>query len=301
MVAATMMLPAVSHAAYMPGTSGYGQFANQMPPETLNKNLDTQATMLCYETFCSYENGILRIPVYSAEHLTARQVMNAKGASRKEMSFHPDAHIPAAYSSAVRDFTGSGYDRGHMAPWADSADPDCFTLANILPQDADNNRHLWEGIETSTRNLALQYGEVYVVSGPIFTQSSIAMLNERVAIPNYLYKAIYIPSLNATAAYVVANKPGYAWTQVNISDVEKLAHVNPFPSVSSARYMELPKPDVHGRKIPMSSSFPFTSVNYPNTSTEEHSEIHSSNENEHPVLKAIGRDILRSWLRKMNG
>lgn len=237
-------------ADYMPGESGYAQFVKNTPPQIDNANLQKNSTMVCYATFCSYESGMLRIPVYSAEHLTAQQVKNARGASRKSLQFFPDPHIKSQYSATLADYSRSGYDRGHMAPWADSADPDCFTLANILPQIPDNNRKLWEAIETSTRYMAEKYGEVYVVSGPIFSQD-VAFLKGRVAIPDHLYKAVYVPSLGKTSVYITKNAVGNEWSQISLDDLYKLTHVNVFPELSQSQreMFDLPLPNYHGKKI----------------------------------------------------
>jgi len=56
-----------------------------------------------------------------------------------------------------------------MSPNADfatrSAQAESFSLANMVPQVHANNAGIWAGIEGVTRQLALQEGELYVVSG----------------------------------------------------------------------------------------------------------------------------------------
>lgn len=285
----------IAEASYMPGTSGYSQFANMTPPQIDNNNLNIKSTMLCYSTFCSYESGLLRIPVYSAEHLTYEQVQSAKGASRKSLSFFPDPHIPSEYSAKMSDFSRTGYDRGHMAPWADSADPDCFTFANILPQNADNNRHLWEGIETTVRKMTEDYGEVYIVSGPIFTQN-VSFLNDRVAIPDHLYKAVYIPAIGKTGVYVVKNAPGYEWHEISLDDLYALTHVNQFPNIpdkAKKSLINLPLPDVHGKKIPASQETN-TYVDTENTTSDN-----KSMEEKHPILKKITHNFMKGLMKNL--
>ncbi|MDR2966116.1 MAG: DNA/RNA non-specific endonuclease [Treponema sp.] len=67
-----------------------------------------------------------------------------------------------------RDFTNSGYDRGHMAPNADFNDTSenalmTFFIANIWPQTPEVNRVTWLRTENETRRLASEYQEVVVL------------------------------------------------------------------------------------------------------------------------------------------
>jgi DNA/RNA endonuclease G (NUC1) len=67
-----------------------------------------------------------------------------------------------------RDFTGSGYDRGHMAPNADFNDTHenavlTFFIGNIWPQTPNVNRVLWLAAENETRRLASEYLIIQVV------------------------------------------------------------------------------------------------------------------------------------------
>ena len=228
------------------------QFLGGAPPEIGNTTLDQTGYTVCYETFCSTQSGATKGTVWTAEHLTRAQISRAKGASRKEMTFHPDTHIPYNQSASLSDYRGSGYDRGHMAPWADSADPDCFTLANIVPQNADNNRNLWEGVEEVVRDLTLRYGDVYVVTGPIFSGQRVLKLNNRVIVPTALYKAIYVPSVSFAAAYVTGNMPGRAWAQASINDIEDLTKTNVFPDLPDSlrnNSTSLPSPRVRGSSV----------------------------------------------------
>jgi len=67
-----------------------------------------------------------------------------------------------------RDYTYSGYDRGHMAPNADFNDTYenavmTFFIANIWPQTPRVNRSEWLVTENATRRLASEYLAVRVV------------------------------------------------------------------------------------------------------------------------------------------
>ena len=67
-----------------------------------------------------------------------------------------------------RDYTNSGYDRGHMAPNADFNDTyenalKTFFIANIWPQTPNINRVEWLKTENHTRKLASEYSIVHVI------------------------------------------------------------------------------------------------------------------------------------------
>jgi len=67
-----------------------------------------------------------------------------------------------------RDFTNSGYDRGHMAPNADFNDTYenalfTFFIANVWPQTPEVNRVTWLRTENETRRLASEYQQVRVL------------------------------------------------------------------------------------------------------------------------------------------
>ena len=69
-----------------------------------------------------------------------------------------------------RDYTRSGYDRGHLCPSKDRSDNPTdnsavFTMLNIIPQTGDNNRGPWEKMEEFERSLALAEREVYIFAG----------------------------------------------------------------------------------------------------------------------------------------
>ena len=67
-----------------------------------------------------------------------------------------------------RDYTNSGFDRGHMAPNADFNDTyenalKTFFIANVWPQTPNINRVEWLRTENETRRLASQHQFVKVI------------------------------------------------------------------------------------------------------------------------------------------
>eukprot|EP01034_Spumella_vulgaris_P047050 gene47050-58705_t len=145
-------------------------------PEIRNGKLASATRELCYGVFGVMHSGITRTPLWSAEHLTSGNVEQARELDR-ENSFHPEPRLTRSERAELSDYARSGFDRGHMAPNGDMPDRatqrDSFTLANMVPQDADNNRQVWAGIEQAVRKLAKKEGDLYVITGPAFLGSGL--------------------------------------------------------------------------------------------------------------------------------
>ena len=114
---------------------------------------------------------------HKIEYILTRERAESSGIRRPSVSFtqNRDGGVLQAllaengYSLPHhRDFTNSGYDRGHMAPNADFDDTDenarmTFFIANIWPQTPQVNRVEWLETENQTRRLAIEYMAVQVL------------------------------------------------------------------------------------------------------------------------------------------
>ncbi len=224
------------------------QFFGGKAPNLSNAKLESETHTLCYTGFAALNSGVTRTPLWSAEHLTAARVAAAQGLPRKN-SFHADPNLPADERAELKDYKGYPYDRGHMAPNADMPDvvsqKECFSLANMVPQDKDNNEHLWAHIEESVRNLAARDADLYIVTGPIFDGDTVTVLNDRVMVPSKIFKAVYDAKKHQAAAYLVDNAPGDKYRVVTIAQLQELTGIDVFPQLAaSARTakLELPAP-----------------------------------------------------------
>jgi endonuclease G len=227
-------------------TQCIGMYTNDEAPDILDTKLLPKTQELCYSAFALMHSGISRTPLWSAEHLT-RDSLRKK--TKRSNDFYEEEQIESNERARLSDYSHSGYDRGHMAPSADMptklAQHECFTLANMVPQNSDNNRGIWAAIENSTRTLAKEKGELYVITGPLFTDSIPKRLKNRVLIPNKIYKAIYDPSTQKGAAYLVDNTSGNQYETISIMELEKLSGIRFFPSmkpIDKQNAMRLPNP-----------------------------------------------------------
>ncbi len=177
-------------------------------PEFTNPKLSNNTQALCMDGFAVMYSGVSRTPLWSAEYLDRKRLQQAKEIDRED-SFHEESRLPKSMRAKLSDYSGSGYDRGHLAPNGNMANRsqqyDSFSLANIAPQSPRNNRYIWRNIESATRYLTQQYGEVYTVTGVAFTDKKTKQLADRVLVPSHFFKAVYIPASNQAGVYYAPN------------------------------------------------------------------------------------------------
>ncbi|MDA5134124.1 DNA/RNA non-specific endonuclease [Psychrobacter sp. ANT_H3] len=177
-------------------------------PEFTNPKLSNNTQALCMDGFAVMYSGVSRTPLWSAEYLDRKRLQQAKEIDRED-SFHEESRLPKSMRAKLSDYSGSGYDRGHLAPNGNMANRsqqyDSFSLANIAPQSPRNNRYIWRNIESATRYLTQQYGEVYTITGVSFTSKKTKQLADRVLVPSHFFKAVYIPASNQAGVYYAPN------------------------------------------------------------------------------------------------
>lgn len=243
-----------STGAWAASTTCPEHFLDGEAPDEMPAVSELKPHELCYSQFAVLHSGVERIPLWSAEHLT-RERIEAAGQQRRVNAFHPDDHLPPDERAELVDYKGSGYDRGHMSPSGDQPDPnsqrESFTLANMIPQDPNNNRGIWARLEGTVRDLAETDGEVFVVTGPIFDTTNQAQIHDRVAVPAKIFKAIYAPSTGAAGVYLVDNAPGSEWQVISLGELRNLAGIDAFPHLDQAlknHAMALPGPSSRFRR-----------------------------------------------------
>ena len=223
-------------------------------PDITRATMTRNAREVCFSAFGVMHSGVTRTPLWSAEHLTRAGLRDARQISRVN-NFHAESRLPFGERAELRDYVRSGYDRGHMAPSADMPDAqaqsESFSLSNMVPQNSENNRYLWAGIESSVRKLAKDRGELFVITGPLFQGKSIAQVGNRVMVPTQLYKVVYDPKRKQAGAYLVANEATGDYSVVSVAQLEAIAGIDFFPGMPSAikrTAMRLPTPRAAGGK-----------------------------------------------------
>ncbi len=125
-------------------------------------------------------------------------------------TFRADMRIPDQFQSELDDFSGSGFDRGHLVPSADRRstelkNSETFLLSNMAPQAPKFNRQIWRILEEKVRNLAKKYVEVYAISGPYFeVGKTIKVIGKKgggqVVVPHGFFKSILAENVRGRTA-----------------------------------------------------------------------------------------------------
>jgi endonuclease G, mitochondrial len=91
----------------------------------------------------------------------------------RRFPFKPDSDLPHGFKNILpSDYTGSGFDRGHMCPHSDrngslESSKATFVMTNMVPQSPENNQRAWNQLEIYLRDLVENHGEVcYIIAGP---------------------------------------------------------------------------------------------------------------------------------------
>ncbi len=118
------------------------------------------------------------------------------GTTNRQDDFRPDTTLPAGWYQVLdSDYSGSGYQRGHMCPSGDRTNsiPNnsaTFLMTNMVPQISENNTGPWEEFESYCRTLAQQGNELYIFTGPAGNIGTIAQ--GRVVVPSVTWKVVIV-------------------------------------------------------------------------------------------------------------
>lgn len=151
-------------------------------------------------------------PNWVAWHLNAGDI----GTTARQDNFAVDTLLPAMYYRVkTTDYTGSGYDRGHMSPSADNTasvmqNSASFLMTNMLPQYHELNAGPWEGLETFERGLALtDQKEVYIISGGIYDAAP-PTIGPGIAVPKSCFKIVVALDAGQGPCDITLSTPIYA-------------------------------------------------------------------------------------------
>lgn len=139
----------------------------------------------------SYNDSTGR-PNWVSWHLSADDL-----GSVERGKFAPDASLPSNFKQVTpKDYTSSGYDRGHNCPSGDrtrtKADNDAtFLMTNIMPQAPGNNQGPWKDLEDHCRELARQGQQLAIVCGSSGETGETIGRNQ-VAVPAMTWKIVVV-------------------------------------------------------------------------------------------------------------
>lgn len=141
-------------------------------------------------------NNTLRFPNWVAWHLKASDIGDTE-----RSSFVPDPDLPSGFEViTTRDYSGSGFDRGHNCPSKDrtaNAEDNqvVFYMTNITPQYHEMNAGPWEGLESYCRKLAQDGNELYILCGHGFDKGNErgqTIGKDNIAVPDFGWKIVVV-------------------------------------------------------------------------------------------------------------
>lgn len=167
-----------------------------------------------------------KYPVLVEWWVTKNMVSCPNPLKRKD-NFKPDPQLPQ-YTNLLKDYVGSGFDRGHMMPAADNLcqtqkiQDECFYFSNMSAQYHSLNAGDWKSLETFVRDEAKITDSIRVWCGNVGEIKKIGS----VSVPKYCWKVIYIKKKNIWKSYLfenTKNKPdGFENNEVSIELIKKL-------------------------------------------------------------------------------
>lgn len=118
------------------------------------------------------------------------------GNSIPRPDFRPDPRLPGNFQRiGYYDYSGSGYDRGHLVPSADrfgntKLNEETFMMTNIVPQTGALNQYPWEKLESYVRSQVWSRKfDAYQIAGGYGEQG---FLKNKVAVPTNCWKIIVL-------------------------------------------------------------------------------------------------------------
>lgn len=166
--------------------------------------LPTTTPLIQREGYVLAYDGRTRNPHWVYHKLTP-EVLN-KQVSREDCDFKEDPLIPKHIRATKNDYSGAGFDRGHLFPAGDSLNStvmeESFFLSNITPQTPAFNRGYWKKLENHIRDLTKEYQMVHVFAGPLYLSHKNrdqkryvqyqVIGSQNVAVPTHFFALIFV-------------------------------------------------------------------------------------------------------------
>ena len=178
--------------------------------------------------------------LYSEEHeqpfwvkytSTKQHILDKK--YKRKNNFREDPLIKTQ-SATLKDYTKSGYDRGHLCPagdmcFSETAMSESFFMSNMSPQFPSFNRGKWKALEEKVRNWTVEYDTAIIYCGGVLNDISKTIGPNKVSVPKYYYKVVYCPTIDNAIGFIMPNKkcelPLDAY-MVTIDSVESLTNID---------------------------------------------------------------------------
>lgn len=118
------------------------------------------------------------------------------------------ANDPKLNDIPLKEYIGSGYDRGHLVPsadmeWSAASCRDAFYMSNMAPQYPGFNRGEWKALEMKVREIAKTEDSIVVMVGPIWDKPLAQSMDKTLPIPSRFWKVVMAPKSGKKWAWVL--------------------------------------------------------------------------------------------------
>ncbi|NGX39562.1 MAG: Nuclease [Chlamydiae bacterium] len=206
---------------FAPAQFSRSEWTTNNSPSVFANHLPTTTPLIEREGLVISYDGRTRNPYWVYHKLTS-ETLDAN-TSRADCDFKEDPLIPKAIRATKSDYHGSGFDRGHLCPAADTLSQktmqETFLLSNIAPQFPAFNRGYWKKVENHIRSLTKEYRVVHVFSGPLYLSTKgrdgkryvkyQVIGSHNIAVPTHFFALLFVehPSNKMmTKAFILPNK-----------------------------------------------------------------------------------------------
>src|SRR5262245_58767989 len=209
-------------------------------------------TLLVKPQYALSYNPRLNVPNWVSSNLNETYFGDVP---RRKGKFIPDESLPAGfYRVRDQDYTGSGYDRGHMVRSEERTrtaedNTATFLLINVLPQRHDMNAGPWLRPEEYCQELSKKgHKELYIMTGGVFHNPP-DTIGKGVAVPESCFKIVVVLERGQKAkdvtdatrviAVLMPNITGILddpWDQyrTTVKEIERLSGYHFLPAIPEA-------------------------------------------------------------------
>lgn len=157
-------------------------------PTNANENNEDNFLIIGEGSVISYNNSR-----GTANWISWKTTAADLGNKLERPDFRPDPRLPKQFRSiGYYDYSGSGFDRGHLVPSADrfadaKLNEETFMMTNIVPQTSALNQYPWNKLESYVRGQARKGFDIYQIAGVYGERER---LKNKITVPANCWKVI---------------------------------------------------------------------------------------------------------------
>lgn len=200
--------------------------------------LEKGDSVICHSAYCLVYDSTHKLARWTAYTLSAKETYPLH---RRSDTFITDPAV-GIYSADIEDYKNSNYDPGHLVPHRDMAYDkmgmrEANYMSNRAPQCREFNRGIWRALEAAVRKWAVTYDSVYVVTGPVLSDSLAKTGPNQLSIPDWFFKVVLMKNGEKASAisFLIPNKDGlepfYSDYAISTDSLERFTGMDFFPQL----------------------------------------------------------------------